>query len=268
MTEEKRLNVIKIGGNVIDNEEKLKEFLSDFSKIDGPKILIHGGGKIATAMADKMGIPQKLIDGRRVTDAPTLQLITMVYGGLIGKNIIAQLAALGNDALSLSGADINSVNTVRRPTEPIDFGYVGDLKAVHAKNIQKLLEADFIPVFCALTHDGHGQLLNTNADTMAAGIATAMSQFYKTKLYYCFEKKGVLENRDDENSVIPQLSYAQYLQLKNEEKIVAGMIPKLDTAFEALENGVDQVTILQADYLLQTLLFKENHGTEINYQPA
>ncbi len=257
------LHIIKIGGNIIDHPEKLKSFLQDFSKIQGKKILIHGGGKIATHLAEKMQIPQQMIEGRRVTDAETLKLITMVYGGLINKNIVAQLVALGNDALGLSGADANSVISTKRPINPIDYGFVGDVKRVNTENISKLLNADFVPVFCALTHDENGQILNTNADTLASEIAVAMSENYKTFLYYCFEKKGVLENVEDENSVIPIINPKNYEILKSEGKIFQGMIPKLDNAFSAIKKGVQEVIILQSEDLFSLILKKNKYGTRI-----
>lgn len=258
-----QLNIIKIGGNIIDQPEKLEKFLKDFSELQGHKILVHGGGKIATDLAKTMQIPQQMVEGRRVTNANTLQLITMVYGGLISKNIVAQLAAQGNAAIGLSGADANTVVSEKRPVKTVDYGFVGDVKKVNAEAIQKIVNAGFIPVFCAITHDEKGQLLNTNADTMASEIATALSVNFKTSLYYCFEKKGVLENVEDENSVIAAINPENYEQLKAEGKIFQGMIPKLDNAFSAIYKGVQAVHILQAEDLLATIKNKENHGTKI-----
>lgn len=257
------LHIIKIGGNVIDNPEKLSAFLREFSGIKEPKILIHGGGKIATELAEKMDIPQQMIDGRRVTDAETLKLITMVYGGLISKNIVAALSANGDTAIGLSGADANSVLANKRPANPIDFGFVGDVAAVNSENIDKILQVGFVPVFCAITHDGNGQLLNTNADTMASAIATAMSGNYESFLYYCFEKKGVLEDVENEDSVIPEINPSNYEKLKEEGKIFQGMIPKLDNAFSAIQKGVRAVHILQAEDLSSLILTKRAYGTRI-----
>lgn len=259
----KPLHLIKIGGNIIDNPLALSSFLVDFAKIDGYKILVHGGGKSATALAEQMGIPQQMVAGRRITDAETLKLITMVYGGLINKNVVAQLAACGVQTVGLSGADANTVLSVQRPRQPIDFGLVGDIKAVDATAVFKLLEAGFTPVFCALTHDGNGQLLNTNADTMAACIAAAMSRIFACSLYYCFEKKGVLEDVNNENSVISTLTPQLYEQLKAQHRIFEGMIPKLDNAFNTLKNGVEEVVVIRAEDILKRVFNKENYGTRI-----
>ena len=259
----KPLHIIKIGGNVIDNPNKLQQFLQDFAQVKGDKILVHGGGKIATELGEKMDMPQQMVEGRRITDAETLKLITMVYGGLINKNIVASLVETGNAAIGLSGADVGSITSTKRLAEPMDFGYVGDIQSVNVANISKLLEADFVPVFCAITHDGHGQLLNTNADTMASAIATAMSEKYDCFLYYCFEKKGVLEDVDDDTSVIPEITPASYEEMKAEGKIFKGMIPKLDNAFNAINKGVKEVYIMQAEDLSSIILIKKNNGTKI-----
>lgn len=262
----KPLHIIKIGGNVIDDADELNRFLADFSKIKEDKILVHGGGKLATKLAAQLGIPQKMVEGRRITDANTLELITMVYGGLISKNIVADLANHGNAALGLSGADAMSITSKFRPKKPIDFGFVGDVEEVHAANITKLLQSGFIPVYCALTHDGKGQLLNTNADTLAAVIASALGGDYRCKLYYCFEKKGVMEDVDDTNSVVSELNPTNYAALKAKGKIFEGMIPKLDNAFSAVQNGVEETYILQAKDLSSLIIKKKNHGTRITDQ--
>lgn len=259
----KPLHIVKIGGNIIDDKAKLTAFLEDFAQIKEDKILVHGGGKIATQLAKKLQLPQQMIEGRRVTDAETLKLITMVYGGLLSKNIVAELAKLKALAIGLSGADVASVTSVRRPAEPIDFGFVGDVVSVNATHITKLVQAGFVPVFCAITHDGNGQLLNTNADTMAKEIAASMSATYDTFLYYCFEKKGVLLDVSDDRSVIAELNPTTYKNLKAAGKIFEGMIPKLDNAFNAIEDGVKQVHILNAKDLLSLVLNQENHGTKL-----
>lgn len=258
-----KLIIVKIGGNVIDNPVKLLEFLKEFATIQAPKILIHGGGKIATSLGTKMEIPQQMIGGRRITNAETLELVTMVYGGLINKNIVANLVALGNNAIGLSGADGDSILSGKRNPIPIDFGFVGDVKVVHTQNIQKLLNAGFVPVFCAITHDGNGQLLNTNADTLTTQIAIAFEHSYDCELYYCFEKKGLLDDVKDEDSVIPNLNFQKYQDLKKEKKIFNGMIPKLDNAFLAVKHGVKKVKILNADDLLDTVAQKASYGTTI-----
>ena len=245
------LTVIKIGGNIVDKPDALEIFLKDFSKIDGPKILIHGGGAIATEMSKKMGIEIKMHEGRRITDYETLKLVTMLYAGLINKQIVATLQKMGCNALGLSGADGNSIPATRRSPEPIDFGYVGDVdpNTINASFLKTLLARGICPVFCALTHDGNGTLLNTNADTMASSISIALSRDYYTKLIYCFEKEGVLSDPDNPDSVIPLITYSSFQRLKEEKKIKEGMIPKLDNAFNAIKNGVSQVVIKHASNL-------------------
>ena len=242
-----RLFVIKIGGNIVDHESKLSQFLSDLSSIDDHIILIHGGGKIATALADKMGVEQTMVNGRRITDASTLEIVTMVYAGLINKTIVAQLQAQGCNAIGLSGADGNTILSHKRSVGLLDYGYVGDVDLINTSVISALLNAHLVPVFSAITHDGKGQLLNTNADTVAQEIATAMSKAFATTLIYCFEKDGVLLDIDDESSVIPHLSSDYYQELKAESKIFAGMIPKLDNAFSAVAKGIDGVIIGKAE---------------------
>lgn len=242
-----RLFVIKIGGNIVDNESKLAQFLSDLSSIEDRIILIHGGGKIATALADKMGVEQTMVNGRRITDASTLEIVTMVYAGLINKNIVAQLQANGCNAIGLSGADGNTILSHKRTVALLDYGYVGDVDMVNTSVILALLQAGLVPVFSAITHDGKGQLLNTNADTVAQEIATAMAKEFKTTLIYSFEKEGVLLDVNDDASVIPHLSSDYYEELKAESKIFAGMIPKLDNAFSAVSRGIDGVIIGKAE---------------------
>ncbi|TMM59441.1 acetylglutamate kinase [Maribacter algarum] len=238
-----KLSIIKIGGNVIENKTELSKFLKLFADFDGFKILVHGGGKLATQLATKLGIESKMVDGRRITDAETLEVITMVYAGLTNKNIVAQLQANKCNAIGLSGADGNAILAHKRPVEEIDYGFAGDVDGVNKKMISKLLKADLTPVFCAMSHDGHGQLLNTNADTIAAEVAIHMSSFYDTTLYYCFEKKGVLKDISDEDSVIAQIDNPSYTKLLSEGIIADGMIPKIDNCFNAIERGVEKVCI-------------------------
>jgi acetylglutamate kinase len=261
-----KLYVIKIGGNVIDNSEKLYEFLKSFSALQGAKILVHGGGKAATKISRDLGIEPRMVDGRRITDIQTLQVVTMVYAGLINKNIVAQLQAHGCNAIGLTGADGDFIRTRQRPVKEIDFGYVGDIQegSVAAGNIRRLIDAGFIPVFSAITHNGESQLLNTNADTIASAIAVAMSGFFETQLIYCFEKKGVLRDVVDEQSVIDHISREQYNGLKAKGTITEGMIPKLDNAFDAIAAGVESVTIGDARDL--DLLSKDGtFGTRLTH---
>jgi acetylglutamate kinase len=258
------LFIIKIGGNVIDNSEKLHHFLKAFADLEGFKILIHGGGKVATTLASEMNIEAKMIDGRRITDIETLRLVTMVYAGLINKNLVAQLQKYGCNAMGLSGADGNLIKAKKRPIEPINFGYVGDLdsNSIETENLSKLINCGFISVFSAITHDGDGQLLNTNADTIAAALAIGMAQHYQTTLVYCFEKKGVLMDIDDEHSVISEINALTYEELKIKGIIADGMLPKLHNAFEAINKGVKEVFIGSADDL-NTLQNEGSFGTRL-----
>lgn len=238
-----RLEIFKIGGNVIENQSELTKFLQLFSKIHSPKILVHGGGKKATQLLPKLGISPKMVNGRRITNAPTLEVVTMVYGGLVNKNIVAQLQAFGNNALGLSGADANTISAVKRPVTTIDYGFAGDVTTVNSKAIIAILQAGFTPVFCALTHDNNGQLLNTNADTISAALAVALSKQYQVTLNYCFELNGVLKNIEDKTSVIPKITLEDYATLKANGTIANGMLPKIHNCFEALKQGVTQVCI-------------------------
>lgn len=258
-----KLSIIKIGGNVIDDSEKLHEFLNDFSRLEGYKILVHGGGKMATQMADRLGIEAKLVDGRRITDIETLRIVTMVYAGLINKNIVAQLQFRNCNAIGLSGADGNTILTKKRPVKDIDYGFVGDVdeNSVSAGVIRKLFEDGLVPVFSAITHDGTGQLLNTNADTIASALAVALSRHYETSLIYCFEKKGVLRDVEDEFSVIREISSSEFESLKAGGIIAGGMLPKLHNAFEAIKNGVKDVYIGKSDEL--SGLEKKVFGTRL-----
>jgi acetylglutamate kinase len=238
-----KLSVVKIGGNVIEDSAALQSFLTDFAQMQGSKILVHGGGKKATAMAEKMDIPVQMVEGRRITDAQNLDIITMLYGGKINKNIVAQLQNLGCNALGLSGADGNAIQAVKRPVKSIDYGFVGDVVGVNNALFQMLLKGGYTPVCCAITHDQKGQLLNTNADTIAATLAQSLSQSFEVSLWYCFEKQGVLENIDDDGSVIETITPQKYKNLKTAQVIHSGMIPKIDNCFDALANGVNEVKI-------------------------
>lgn len=246
------INVIKIGGNVIDNPEALAAFVERFAKIPGDKVLIHGGGKEATRMSARLGIETQMIEGRRVTDRATLDIVTMVYAGLVNKRIVAMLQANGCNAIGLSGADGNAIKAVRRPAQPIDYGFVGDIDPadVNDKLIGSLLDNGLTPVFCAITHDGDGNLLNCNADTVASFVAIACSRLGNTSLTFCFEKAGVLADIDDESSVIRSITSECYAQLKKDGIVSGGMIPKVDNAFKAIARGVDKVIIKSSDDIL------------------
>lgn len=237
------LNIVKIGGNIIEKEDDLQAFITAFAKLPEPKILVHGGGKLATQMANELGIEVKMTQGRRITDAETLDVITMVYGGKVNKNIVALLQSHSCNAIGLSGADGNTVLSVKRPVKEIDFGFVGDVVKVDDQIIDSLLSAKLTPVFCAITHDGNGQLFNTNADTIACEIARAFSDKYEVVLYYCFEKAGVLLDVEDESSVIESIDTDTYRDLVAQKIVADGMLPKLHNCFYALEGGVDQVRL-------------------------
>ena len=237
------LTIVKVGGKVVEEPESLSTFIKDFSAISGKKIVIHGGGRSATTIADQMGIPSKMIDGRRITDVNMLNIVTMVYGGLVNKNIVAQLQALNKQAIGLTGADLDLVRAQKRPVNKIDYGYVGDITDVNTTAIVELINNGVIPVIAPLTHNGQGQLLNTNADTMAAALATAFSSSFQVQLAFCFEKKGVLENPLNDDSVITHLTKDQFEAFKKNGVISEGMIPKLANGFDALSNGVSEVYI-------------------------
>ena len=237
------LTVVKIGGNTIDNSIELAKFLTDFSKIDGFKILIHGGGKSATKMAESIGLKPQLIDGRRITDAPMLDVAIMTYAGAINKNIVAQLQAHNCNAIGFSGADGNLIQSEKRNHLTIDFGFVGDVKKINSELLTSLISIGIIPVFSAITHDNKGQLLNTNADTIASEIAISMSAIFEVSLIYCFEKQGVLFDAEDDSSVIEAINPDLYAKLKEEQAIHSGMIPKLDNCFNSLSKGVKQIKI-------------------------
>ncbi|RYG08018.1 MAG: acetylglutamate kinase [Chitinophagaceae bacterium] len=260
----KQLTIIKIGGNVIDNSENLHQFLLDFTALPGDKILIHGGGKIATELSESLGIEAKMVEGRRITDIETLRIVTMVYAGLINKNMVAQLQAKGSNAIGLTGADGNIIRAQKRPIKEIDYGFVGDLdeNSVSSETLDNLLKAGLVPVLCAITHDGETQLLNTNADTIASTVAVAMSALYETRLVYCFEKKGVLRDVNDDDSVVREIKADEFDGLKADGTVQGGMIPKLHNAFEAIKKGVSAVYIGKADELAE--LAEGTFGTKMN----
>lgn len=247
------IKVVKIGGNVVDNPEALSRFIADFASLDGKKILVHGGGKEATRMSTKMEIPTTMIEGRRVTTRETLDVVTMVYAGLVNKRIVSMLQAAGCDAIGLTGADGNAIKATRRNPEPIDYGYVGDIdpKDVNDTLIASLLAQGITPVFCAITHDGNGTLLNCNADTIASSVAIGASRIEPTELIYCFEQPGVMEDIERPDSLIPLITPEIYADLRNRGVVNKGMIPKIDNAFAAIDKGVTSVTIKHSDNLTQ-----------------
>lgn len=238
-----KLSIVKIGGNVIGDPTQLTNLLQLFSHIQGHKILVHGGGKKATELNKKLGIETKMTNGRRITDSDSLDVAIMVYGGLVNKKMVAQLQGFGVNAIGMSGADGDAIKAHKRPVKEVDFGWVGDVEGVNSENVLKLLKSGFTPIFCALTHDGKGQLFNTNADTIAAEIAIGMSDDFDTTLFYCFEKKGVLQDITDADSVIQHIDSKNYQTLLNEGIIADGMLPKMHNCFHALQNHVKQVCI-------------------------
>jgi len=246
------LQIVKIGGNVINNKAALNSFLTDFSTLKGPKILVHGGGKKATELSSAIGLQPKMINGRRVTDEATVEVVTMVYAGLLNKKIVAQLQKNDCNAMGLSGADANCILAHKRVVKDIDYGFAGDIDAVNAEIIDVLLQNNVTPVFCAITHDKNGQLLNTNADTIASEIANGMSKLYDVELNYVFELKGVLESIEDKNSVITEINSEKYEQLLQEGIIADGMIPKLHNCFNSLKRGVCKVKIGDASLVRET----------------
>jgi acetylglutamate kinase len=252
-----KLTIIKVGGKIVEEQESLKQLLSDFSKIEGHKILVHGGGRSATAIAAKLGIESQMINGRRVTDAEMLKVVTMVYGGLVNKQIVAGLQALDVNALGLTGADMNYMRSEKRPVKEVDYGFVGDVKKVNVDLLADLIAKNIVPVLASLTHDGKGNLLNTNADTIAGETAKALSKHFEVTLIYCFEKKGVLMNENDDDSVIAELTPELFKKYVENGIIQGGMIPKLENSFDALNAGVKQVIITRADQI------NKNNGTRI-----
>lgn len=244
-----KLTIIKVGGKIVEEQESLQQLLADFKSISGNKILVHGGGRSATAMAARMGVETRMVDGRRVTDEAMLEIVTMVYGGLVNKNIVAGLQALGCNAVGFTGADMDIIRSVKRPVKEIDYGYVGDVIDVSTKELSIMMDQGISPVMAPLTHDGKGQMLNTNADTIASELAMALSKHYNVRLIFCFEKDGVLSDPSDDASVIYELNQQLYNEYKNDGTIAAGMIPKLDNSFKALHNGVKEVLITNAKNL-------------------
>jgi acetylglutamate kinase len=239
----KKLRVIKIGGQIIDDKTNLPFFLESFSRLPDQKILVHGGGKIATSFLERLRIKSELIDGRRITDSKTLEVVQMVYAGLINKNIIACLQKYHCRALGLSGADLDMIRAVKRQAGVIDYGFAGDVISVNMTMISKLLDLNIVPVFCSLSHDGQGQMLNTNADTIATELAIALSETHAVDLIFCFEKSGVLKDKGDDKTLIATITPDSYRRLRNKKVIDAGMIPKIDNAFSALEKGVKNIYI-------------------------
>ncbi|WP_320112418.1 acetylglutamate kinase [Draconibacterium orientale] len=238
-----RLTIIKVGGKVVEEPESLNALLDQFRKISGNKLLVHGGGRTATEIAKRLGIETKMVDGRRITDADMLEVVTMVYGGLVNKKIVAGLQARDMNAVGLTGADLGLIKAHKRPVQDVDYGFVGDVDDVNARELRMLIEENVIPVVAPLTHDAKGQLLNTNADTIASELAIELSNYFKVYLFYCFEKRGVLTDPNDESSVIYDLDYKLFDQYKTEGVISEGMIPKLDNGFRAKAKGVQEILI-------------------------
>lgn len=254
-----KLTVVKVGGAVVEDEEQLTRLLNDFAAIEGNKVLVHGGGRRATKVAASLGIESKMVNGRRITDRDMLEVVTMVYGGLVNKNVVARLQANGVNALGLTGADMDVLRSRKRPVKDgIDFGYVGDVERADGKALQTLIEAGIVPVMAPLTHDGYGNILNTNADTIAGETAKALAPFYDVTLIYSFEKKGVLANPDDDDSVIPMITPADFERYKADGTVAGGMIPKLENAFAAIDAGVGRVIITLASAI------DGKHGTVIS----
>lgn len=254
-----KLTVVKVGGAVVEEEEQLARLLNDFAAIEGNKVLVHGGGRRATKVAASLGIESKMVNGRRITDRDMLEVVTMVYGGLVNKNVVARLQANGVNALGLTGADMDVLRSRKRPIKDgIDFGYVGDVERADGKALQTLIGAGIVPVMAPLTHDGSGNILNTNADTIAGETAKALAPFYDVTLIYSFEKKGVLANPDDDDSVIPTITPADFERYKADGTVAGGMIPKLENAFAAIDAGVGRVIITLASAI------DGKHGTVIS----
>ena len=242
-----KITIIKVGGKIVEEEATLAALLDRFAAIEGGKVLIHGGGRSATRIAERLGIESRMVDGRRITDEATLQVVTMVYGGLVNKNIVAGLQARGVNALGLTGADCNIIKAHKRPAGKVDYGFVGDVENADGDMLSKLIEQGITPIIAPLTHDGKGSILNTNADTMAAETAKALAGLYDVTLIYCFELPGVMRNPDDDSSIIPSITAESYRTLLDEGVISGGMIPKMENAFNAIGNGVSKVIITRAD---------------------
>ena len=242
-----KLTIVKVGGAVVEDEAQLSQLLKDFSAIEGKKVLVHGGGRRATQVAASLGIESKMVGGRRITDADMLNVVTMVYGGLVNKNLVARLQANGVNALGLTGADIDVIRSHKRPLKDgIDFGFVGDVDRANGQILSKLIEEGIIPVMAPLTHDGEGHILNTNADTIASETAKALAPYYDVILIFSFEKKGVLRNPDDDDSVIPSITRTDFIKYKADGTISGGMLPKIENALSAIDAGVSRVIITLA----------------------
>ena len=241
-----KLTIVKIGGKIVEESDDLNRFLTDFSQIDGLKLLVHGGGSLATKIAAQLGIESRMIDGRRITDAEMLKVVAMVYAGWVNKMIVARLQALGINAVGLTGADMNVIQSVKRPVQTVDYGFAGDIEQVDKKRMEMILLQDIVPVLAPLTHDKQGNLLNTNADTIAAETAKALAGLFDVTLMYCFEKSGVLRDEADDGSVIRELDRDLYMEYKKKGIIQGGMIPKLDNAFHAIHAGVKRVVITKS----------------------
>ena len=246
-----KLTVIKVGGKIVEEDTTLNQLLADFSEIEGYKVLVHGGGRSATKLAAQLGIESKMVNGRRITDAETLKVVTMVYGGLVNKNIVAGLQAKGVNAMGLTGADMNVMRSVKRPVKDVDYGFVGDVEEVNADLLGNLIRQGVVPVMAPLTHDGKGSMLNTNADTIAGETAKALAKLFDVTLVYCFEKKGVLSDENDDDSVIPVITPELFKEYVDKGVIQGGMIPKLENSFSAIDAGVSQVVITLASALHQ-----------------
>lgn len=241
-----KLTVIKVGGKIVEEDATLNRLLDDFAAIEGHKVLVHGGGRSATKLAIQLGVESKMVNGRRITNAETLKVVTMVYGGLVNKNIVAGLQARGVNALGLTGADMNVIRSVKRPVQEVDYGFVGDVEKVDASLLSDLIHKGVVPVMAPLTHDGKGHMLNTNADTIAGETAKALSEFFDVTLVFCFEKKGVLRDENDDDSVIPQITPDEFRCYVEDGVIQGGMIPKLENSFAAIHAGVTEVVITLA----------------------
>lgn len=246
-----KLVVIKVGGKIVEEEVSLNQLLADFSAIEGYKVLVHGGGRSATKLAAQLGIESKMVNGRRITDAETLKVVTMVYGGLVNKNIVAGLQAKGVNAMGLTGADMNVIRSIKRPVGDVDYGFVGDVEKVNAELLGNLIRQGVVPVMAPLTHDGQGNMLNTNADTIAGETAKALAELFDVTLVFCFEKKGVLSDENDEDSVIPVITPELFREYVDKGVIQGGMIPKLENSFSAIDAGVSQVVITLASAIHQ-----------------
>lgn len=244
-----KLTIIKVGGKIVEEEKSLHQLLHDFSQIQGYKVLVHGGGRSATRLAERLGIESRMVDGRRITDKSTLDIVTMVYGGLVNKNIVAGLQAQGVNALGLTGADLNIIRSEKRPVKEVDYGFVGDVKEVDSDILSSLIRQGIVPILAPLTHDRAGNILNTNADTIAGEAAKALAKNFDVTLVYCFEKKGVLMNENDDDSVISSINKTTFRQLVKDGIVQGGMIPKLDNAFAALDKGVKEVIIASAEHI-------------------